>query len=381
MSTTATPYPSYSPPERPLESVPVGEAEAINIVTQVCMDLLDTQTRPVLRQQHPYQHACVRARFEVLGDIPDALRHGVFSSPATYDAIIRFSTSSRRDQRINDSHGFAVKLLGVSGERASSSGPSDSTQDFILLDSPQFFVRNAIDYASFAQALVVAVRRTKRAPLKFVPETGRGISVALTLFRRHFRHRPAEWKILKGMRKPAAHPFRKQYWSATPYRLGPMAVKYQVRPASAHPWLGMLNGHVPKSTDPDWLSNQMRQWLDRGAAAFDFFVQPQVDATAMPVEDATVLWNELVSPPMRVARLTIDPQQFDTPARRAAVETLSFSPAHALAAHAPLGGINRTRLQVYTAVADRRREINGASNAEPDAAWIDRVWEADAAQR
>ncbi|WP_189654788.1 hypothetical protein [Paracoccus mutanolyticus] len=47
--------------------------------------------------------------------------------------------------------------------------------------------------------------------------------------------------------------------------------------------------------------------------------------------------------------LTIPPQEFDTPERRARGEGLRFSPWHALAAHRPLGEINAVRRVVYPA--------------------------------
>jgi hypothetical protein len=44
---------------------------------------------------------------------------------------------------------------------------------------------------------------------------------------------------------------------------------------------------------------------------------------------------------------------------------LSFSPAHALDAHRPLGGIMRARLALYTALADERRRAAGQPLTEP----------------
>jgi hypothetical protein len=47
------------------------------------------------------------------------------------------------------------------------------------------------------------------------------------------------------------------------------------------------------------------------------------------------------------ALATIPAQQFCTAEREALGESLSFSPAHALPEHAPLGGINRARSAIY----------------------------------
>ena len=45
----------------------------------------------------------------------------------------------------------------------------------------------------------------------------------------------------------------------------------------------------------------------------------------------------------------IAPQVFETPERMKEAEELSCDPWHALAAHRPLGGINRARREVYAA--------------------------------
>ena len=58
------------------------------------------------------------------------------------------------------------------------------------------------------------------------------------------------------------------------------------------------------------------------------------------------------------------PQTAFDPAKNAFFEDLSFSPADALAAHRPLGGINRARLVAYQALSPRRRSENGKPTVE-----------------
>lgn len=79
----------------------------------------------------------------------------------------------------------------------------------------------------------------------------------------------------------------------------------------------------------------------------------------MPVEDAQAEWPETESQYQTVARLTIPVQTAWDPAKDGYFEDLSFSPAHALAAHRPLGGINRARLLAYQMLAARRLADNG----------------------
>ncbi len=86
---------------------------------------------------------------------------------------------------------------------------------------------------------------------------------------------------------------------------------------------------------------------------------------AMPVEDATVEWNEAKSPPVKVATLRIPVQHFDTPAVREFDENLSFTPWHSLETHRPLGGVNRCRKRVYDAISEERHRANRAPRREP----------------
>src|SRR4051812_29033259 len=95
------------------ESIPPGESDAIAIIADIGRQLLDPNTRPVRRDQHPKHHGCVRAEFRVDNNLPEPLRHGLFQPGAKYDALIRFSNGKGDDDRKGDAHGMAVKLLGV----------------------------------------------------------------------------------------------------------------------------------------------------------------------------------------------------------------------------------------------------------------------------
>jgi len=76
----------------------------------------------------------------------------------------------------------------------------------------------------------------------------------------------------------------------------------------------------------------------------------------MPIEDASRRWDERESPFMKVATLHLPTQSFRTPERELLAEVLSFSPGHAWAEHAPLGGLNRARIKIYQALSKFRHE-------------------------
>jgi len=155
-------------------------------------------------------------------------------------------------------------------------------------------------------------------------------------------------------------PLRTQYWSTTPFKLGPLAVKFSARPD--------LAGAPILVTSPsrDKLRAAMSAHLRRREARFDFLVQLQTDPVAMPVEDPTVVWDEMASPYRKVATICIPSQSFESTEQMQFCENLSFTPWHALAEHRPLGGINRTRKKVYQALSQRRHELNGVPMQEPN---------------
>ena len=49
---------------------------------------------------------------------------------------------------------MAIKLMGVSGDKLLPGEEHAETHDFLLLDSPVFFIKNAIEFASFDAALL-----------------------------------------------------------------------------------------------------------------------------------------------------------------------------------------------------------------------------------
>ena len=67
----------------------------------------------------------------------------------------------------------------------------------------------------------------------------------------------------------------------------------------------------------------------------------------MPIDDAGQRWDEAKSPFLKVATLHLSIQKFRNDKRTQQAEVPSFSPAHSMPAHAPLGGLNRARRKIY----------------------------------
>jgi hypothetical protein len=109
----------------------------------------------------------------------------------------------------------------------------------------------------------------------------------------------------------------------------------------------------------------MEKHLAANEASFDFMIQVQKNPSRMPVEDAGVEWSEKESPFIKVATLRISAQVFRTREREDLAEDLSFSPAHSLIEHRPVGGINRARVEIYQYLSEFRHKQNNKPLIEP----------------
>jgi hypothetical protein len=323
----------------PWEVKPPGEAAA----TQAVLHMIEAQVRAqaqggrALRDAHPKMHGCAQARFEVLDGLPADLRKGLFATPHSYAAWVRFSNGSGTPQAdaAGDGRGMAIKLMGVADSRS-------GTQDVVMINAPAFFVRNALDYVDFQAA--------GPNPLRFFFPGWNP-----------FRFRLHELSMARAiLGRVVSNPLDLQYWTMTPLLFGDIPCKISARPVAAP-------ATFSNRTGPDFLRLNLAKTLAQGERVFEICVQRQIDPKAMPVEDPTIVWPEDRAPFVPVARLTLSRQDLDTPERNAFGEALSFTPWHGLDAHRPLGGINRVRRVVYDAISRLRHDLNGQPRVEPAA--------------
>jgi len=331
----------YQPDEASLSKKAVANFEQL---------LEDYKTTYVTRGAHAKAHACVRAWFNVNHYIEPSLRHGIFVRPGQqFKSWIRFSNghfdlSVSKDQK-SDARGMAVKILEPPGEPLQIAANHVATQDFLMTNSPVFFVENIHDYNDLVAE--------PAALLGFIFPSWN----------------PATWRLRemslakKTLTPPPVSLLAPQYFSITAYKLGPHNIKFSARPCA-----GQEINSVVNETDPDFLRNNLQEELEAGEACFDFMVQLQNPEKNMSIEDPTVEWKESDSPFIPMARITIPAQSFGIPEQMAFCENLSFAPWHALPEHRPIGQFNRIRQQVYPASSNYRHSHN-QTQIPVDIAW------------
>jgi hypothetical protein len=360
----------------------------------------------IKRHAHPKMHGCVQATLRVDAQVPLEFRHGVFATPGhEFRAWVRFSNALGIEHDLKfGNRGFAIKLLDVRGAALQHPDvtliPEAGTQDFVMSTGDAFVLPDTIqyDYKTFATA------------------ARKGIASLLAQFRKprtKKQLRNGLRALIRGAIVVARNPIANWYYSQTPYRLGPLTVKLHARPRLSDDaarmlpgpvrwWLRMLLanvilglaefglvqwvlaflgavGQAPSLADNfcdqylaprNYLRLALTAFLRSRPAQFDIMVQKQTDAQTMPVNDATVSWDQKASPFEKVATLTI-PQQVFWPATGMPEhvlartiemmelgENMSFMPWHGIVDHEPLGDINRARGVIYTTMSTFRHAVN-----------------------
>lgn len=336
-------------PVSALEQIPDGEAAMTQDVIQTAVRIVDQhrESTRYLRDAHAKAHGCVKAEVQVLPGLTAELRQGVFSEPGkTWQAMMRLSNGNAYPQfdSMRDARGMAIKLLDVPGKQLLGDRQGLHEQDFVMFSHPNFFVSDVAEYRQN-----VAAQADGKKIMAFFPGWD-----------------PRTWQVrhlliaLATLSPPPESPTQTTYFSVSPYKFGEGNAKFRVMPDSEKCPAYTL----PKQNQdlPNFLRSALTQQLstDRVPACFVLQIQRQDANRFMPIEDTSIEWREQDAAFETVARITLPPQDFDTPAQNLQCDNLSFNPWFGLEVHRPIGGINRLRKAVYEAVSDYRHSRNGA---------------------
>ena len=331
------------------EQIPPGEAAMTQDIIQTAVRIVDQHREATryLRDAHAKAHGCVKAQVQVLPELAQSLRQGVFSEPGkTWQAQIRLSNGNAYPQfdSIRDARGMAIKLLEVPGKQLLGNRQDQHEQDFVMFSHPNFFVSNVAEYRQN-----VAAQADGKKVMAFFPTWD-----------------PRTWQVrhlfiaLATLSPPPDSPTETTYFSVSPYKFGEANAKFRVVPDPERCPAYTL----PKQNHdlPNFLRSALNQQLstDRVPACFALQIQRQDANKYMPIEDTSIEWREQDAPFETVARITLPAQDFDTPALNLQCDNLSFNPWFGIEAHRPIGGINRLRKAVYEAVSDYRHARNAA---------------------
>jgi hypothetical protein len=311
-----------------------------------------------LRDAHAKSHGVLAGELRVKSGLPAELAQGLFAEPRTYPVIVRLSTApgDLRSDQVPVQRGFAVKVIGVTGPRAVEDG--FNTQDFLLVNHPTLPFGTIADYANL-QKLLESQPGQSDQQLKVA---GLSARVAARTLTRLGRPLPPAIETLAAANN---HILGETFHSMAALRYGDYVAKISAAPLSQN--VRALTGQrVEKKAGESALRDLAGEFFASQSAEYELRAQLCADIEKMPVENASVLWPEELSPHQVVATLHLPAQDAYSDARRRyADDVLSFNPWHALEAHRPLGSIMRSRRRAYPQSSGFRHGYNGVEKHEP----------------
>lgn len=314
-----------------------------------------------LRSVHAKSHGLLRGEMTVNGGLPAVFAQGIFANPVTFPVVIRLSTSpgDLLDDDVSTPRGFALKVIGVEGSRLPGS-EGETTQDFLMVNGPAFLKPDAKSFAGSLKQL--AATTDKAEGLKKV------LSAVLRGTEKLVEAVGGESLTLKSLGgHPLTHILGETFYTQTPFLYGQYMAKLSIAPVSAN-MKALKGARVDLKDHPDGLRDAVVSFFNLEEAQWELRVQLCRDIGQMPIEDASQRWSEDLSPYVAVAQIRVARQQAwianDSTKQE---DGLSFSPWHGIAAHRPLGSVNRARRQTYLASAQFRGTHNRCPMHEPGA--------------
>lgn len=310
-----------------------------------------------VRDAHAKSHGILRGELVVSGDLPVHLRQGIFAEPATYAVMARLSTAPGELQtdRIPSPRGMAIKILGIAGNKVLAADQSRN-QDLLLVNSPTIPFGDVAAYLKFQQALeqLVEIGTGVKAPT--VTSAAHAVTTSLT---------SAVESVLAAAKSVVLNPhiLGETFHSMGALRFGDYVAKLSAAPLS--PSVTALTGTVIPEGE-SILRDLVVDFFKTQSATYELRAQLLTNAKKMPIEDASVLWSEDLSPHQAIATLTFPAQDAYSNERRIyADDILTFNPWHCIEAHRPLGSIMRVRVQAYEASSSFRHQMNLQPRIEP----------------
>lgn len=314
--------------------------------------------RHAIRDAHAKSNGLLKGELTVHPDLPAELRQGVFAEPRTYQVVARLSSapSDIHSDEIPAARGFALKIIGVDGERLSPE-IDGSNQDFLMVNFPALAFGTIAKY----KRMLALLEANSHAPDTFqrlVAGTAHGAKQVVESLG------GTPGATLDGLARDNHHPLGETYHTQAAIRFGSYLAKLSLHPASDS--VTSLTGQQVDEVQYAGLRDAVSAHFASQGAEYILCAQLCTDLGKMPVEDAAIAWPEELSPHQPIATLRFAPQATANPARQVyGDDVLSFNPWNGVAAHQPLGGIMRIRRSAYERSTAFRHAMNAQPRIEP----------------
>lgn len=353
-------YVRYSPA---LEEIKPDEAETFARIAETFMGVgekvRDNEGR-ASRVSHAKSTGLLKGELEIHSGLSPELAQGIAAAPARLAVAARLAQGpgEHLDDKVSTHRGFALKILGVSGRRIAETVET-ATQDWLFeAEETGFLNKDAGQFLLNLKAGVSHAPDLSEGVKKVVRDVSAATQTAL-------RSVGLPSRSLGFFGHPPRHPLAETYFSQAPIRWGDHVGKLGLYPT--HETLdSLIETRLELGDDPDVFRHAMVEHFAQSGGSFELRIQLSTDIDKMPIEDASVRWDEEASPYRTIGIIRFPSQSAWSETRAQAWdERMGFNPANSLEAHRPLGQIMRARLFVYKRLQDWRRTKNGVQKVEP----------------
>ena len=319
------------------------------------------------RDAHAKGYCALKAKFEILDNLPKEYAQGFYAQSGIHDAVIRFSNGASRvspDRKLGLAQGLAIKVFDVPGEKLAPGEEDSTTFDFNLINHPVFFCNRIEDYAYISKLFL---------ELPDYPEKGvRGkAKLAFNWLTNYGSSLPSKesfktFKALNGftMIEPK-NTLLYDFHSQGVVRHGDYMAKIRVTPTAAS-----TKKITRRDLDVDAKQEAIRPLIVEEIREHDYQFDVQIqlcrNLKKQPIEELTTEWKELDAPFVTVATLTIPCQDVPDDGNFDIMENLSFTPFRCLAENRPIGNLQQSRLKAYQIASQTRHKLNDVKRQEPN---------------
>ena len=319
------------------------------------------------RDAHAKGYCALKAKFEILENIPKEYAQGLYATSGIHDAVIRFSNGASRvspDRKLGLAQGLAIKVFDVPGKKLAPGEEESTTFDFNLINHPVFFCNKIEDYAYISKLFL---------ELPEYAEKGARGKAKLAF----------NWLTNYGSRLPTKESFKTfkavlgfttiepkntllyDFHSQGVVRHGDYMAKIRVKPTvlSAKK---VNRREVDINAREEAIRPLIIEEMREHDYQFDVQIQLCHNLKKQPIEEITTQWKESDAPFVTVATLTIPCQDVPDDGYFDIMENLSFTPFRCLEENRPIGNLQQSRLKAYQIASQTRHKLNNVKRQEPN---------------
>lgn len=318
------------------------------------------------RDAHAKGYCALKAKFEILEDIPAEYAQGLYEKSGIHDAVIRFSNGSSRvfaDRKLGFAQGLAIKVFDVPGEKLAPGEEDSTTFDFNLINHPVFFCNRIQEYTYLSRLFLDLPKYTDNGAV------GKG-KLAFNWLTNYGSKLPTKesiktFKAVIGFTTiEPKNTLLYDFHSQGVVRHGDYMAKIRVTP-TAESDKKVTRREVDVNAREEAIRPLIIDEIREHDYQFDVQIQLCRNLKKQPIEEITTEWKESDTPFVTVARLTIPCQDVPDDGHFDIMENLSFTPFRCLKENRPIGNLQQSRLKAYQIASETRHRLNDVKRREP----------------